>query len=109
VADIEPYENTLSLDELRREVRDAWNQSHALNNALLELPEVPPIDAIRAITHAGMNSRNIGAWERGKEIQRKHEWGVVPSKTEYECAVGLWSVIREAIIAARDLQKSEVK
>ena len=42
MAEIEPYENKLSIEELRREVRECWDREHAIANALRDLPEVAP-------------------------------------------------------------------
>lgn len=97
----EPYENTLSAAQLRSEVRNAWDMSLALNMALLDLPAVPPVTALRALTHAAMNLREPDVMKLGKQLQREHGLDVVPPKTEYECAAGLWSIIRAGIIAAR--------
>lgn len=98
---MEPYENTLSIERLREECREAWNESMALNNALIELPETLGVDALRAIEHAAMNIREPDMFALGKALQRKHGIDAIPPKTERECAAGLWSIIRAALIAAK--------
>lgn len=96
----EPYENKLTLDEIRREARKQWDDAHALGDALVSLPEVPPTNALRALISAAMNTRGIDLWAIGKQVQRDHDG--VPFKTEYECAVGLWTIIRAAILTAKN-------
>jgi hypothetical protein len=88
---------TMTTEELRREVRDLWDQKDALNKALRDLPEVPPVDALRAISSAAMNIHYPKVWELGKVLQRKHGLTAVPPKTEYEAAAGLWARIRIGI------------
>jgi len=93
----EPYENTLSIDELRKEVRHCWNMQRAFTEALAELPDVPDHLALRLLVDVRGGFPEM--WEIGKNEQRKHPWGTVPSKTEYEIAQGFWSIIRDAFRA----------
>jgi hypothetical protein len=105
----EPYENTLTLEELRLEVRRCWNAQHELSIALKDLPEMPGHAAMRLI-----DDYPHGAWPRvwelGKAEQRRLVGGhggkldfskhAVPYKTEYEIAAGVWSIIRDSLRAA---------
>ena len=97
----EPYENTFTLEELRREVRRCWNYESALTEALQELPEVPSTAALRLLVSAAMNQRELPLWSIGKELQQRLGLDVVPPKTEYEYAAGMWSIIRTALLSAR--------
>ena len=102
MADGYDYIATLSLDQLRQELRRSFDESIALNQALLDLPAVPDAPALRAIQHAAMNTRlpkHMDLWQRGKTLQKEH--GGIPFKTEYECAAGLWSILRDAVLAAK--------
>ena len=100
MADFEPYENTLPVSELRRLVRQAWDRSIALNRALLELPEVPPIDALWAIEHAAMNHHSDvhDMFAIGKMLQAKHGYEKVPPKAELEHAAAFWWLIRQGLL-----------
>jgi hypothetical protein len=95
--DIEPYENTLSLEELRREIRFEWDQKHALVKALRDPPEVPPTIVLHLLSRAG-------TWpddnSRGKQMQREHGLDAIPPKSEYETGAGLWHRIRQGLLAA---------
>lgn len=90
----EPYENTLSLEELRREIRFEWNQKHALIKALRDLPEVPPVIVQRLLSSAAKwpDDNNIG-----KRLQREHGSEAIPYKSEYESGAGLWHRIRRGL------------
>lgn len=91
-----PLENSLSMDELRREVRELWNRETAFTRDLMAMPILPPVATMRLLSSAARIFPD--AWERGKELQRDHR--EVPPKTEYECGAGLWSIIRPALAAA---------
>lgn len=104
--EIEPYENKLTFEELREEVRRCWDAHHELSMALKTLPDMPGHGALRLL-----NDYPRGAWPRvwelGKEEQRRLTDGpgvhfddaknVIPYKTEYEIAAGIWLVIRDAL------------
>ncbi len=93
------YEDTLTIDELRREVRTLWDRELALNMDLLNLPEVPSIETMRALTHAAMGMCDPDVKPIGCALQRDHK--SIPYKTEYECAAGLWSLLRAGVLAAK--------
>jgi hypothetical protein len=75
----------------------------ALSDDLIDLPEVPSINTMRALQHAAMNFHKHGfdLWALGKQLQNRTPMGTVPYATEFECATGLWVVIRDGIISAR--------
>jgi len=102
--DLEPYENTLTIDELRREVRSLWDAGRALDQALIDLPEVAPIETLPFFMHAAMHQPKEGPdyWNIGKQLQREHDG--IPFKTEYEFAAGLWKIIRDGILASREVK-----
>lgn len=100
-ADLGPYENTLTIEELRREVRRCWDKEHAFTRALRDLPEVPDTAALRLLKSAAMGWRRHDLWSIGKGLQQKLGFEVIPPKTEYECAAGMWSIIRTALLSAR--------
>jgi hypothetical protein len=95
------YINKMGADQLRRELVIELEKSIALSEALLELPEVPPIEALMALAHAGMNTHDPDTMAIGKALQRQVGSGAIPYKTEYEAAAGLWSIIRAALVAAK--------
>ncbi len=99
--ELEPYENTLTIDVLRRELRFSWNNEHAFTADLKRLPEAPSIGTLHFLTNAAMGSRHLDYHDIGTQMQRDHGLDAVPPKCEYECAAGLWFVIRQGILAAR--------
>jgi hypothetical protein len=93
------YEDTLSPEQLRREVRELWDREAAFERDLNDLPEVPSMETLRLLSCAGMGTHNPDCYWVGKQIQRFTEAGKsIPWKTEYECAAGLWALIRAGII-----------
>ncbi len=103
-----PYENKMSIEELRAEVRLLWDQKHAFDVALNTLPEVPPTRVLWFLSHAGRNfglngspAADFDLMAIARELQAKHNTSdhrAVPYKTELELAAGLWSIIRAALI-----------
>ena len=92
-----PYENTLSIEELRREVRFEWDQKNALVKALRDLPEVPPVIVLHLLSRSGKWPDDNSL---GKQLQRKHGLDAVPPKSEYESGAGVWFRIRRGLLAA---------
>jgi len=92
-----PYENTFSLEELRREVRRVWDEQNGLTKALRDLPEVPPPRVLMYLSRAARfpDDCNIG-----KGMQRQLGSDAIPYKVEYEMGAGLWSRIRAALNAS---------
>lgn len=80
----------------------------ALSDDLIALPEAPSINTMRALQHAAMNFHKHGfdLWALGKQLQNRTPMGTVPYATEFECATGLWVVIRDGIISARAALKA---
>ena len=97
-AEIEPYENTLSLEELRREVRQLWDREHALTKALRELPEVPHWRVQYLLSSA---AKWPDDHEVGKRMQREFGLDAIAPRSEPEGGVGLWHHIRAGVLAAR--------
>lgn len=95
MTDIEPYENTLSLDELRRELRHALDVKYGILHALRDAPEMPPPFVL---LHLGTMAKWPEDSDRGKELQRKYGSDVIPFKSECECGAGLWDRIRSGLV-----------
>lgn len=94
----EPYENTLSQEELRHEVRRLRDTEHALVRALRDLREVPEYRVLLLLDRAAKwpDDNNVG-----KLMQREFGLVAIPPKSEAESGAGLWSHIRAGILAAR--------
>jgi hypothetical protein len=102
--EIEPYENTMSLDELRREVRRLWDREHALTKALRELPEVPPWRVLYVLSSA---AKWPDDHEVGKRMQREFGLDAIAPRSEPEGGAGLWHHIRTGVLAARTAALTE--
>ena len=98
----EPYENTMSIEQLRQEVRRCWNLEGAMIKALRDLPEVPPYDVLIHLSSAARwpEDNNVGK-RMQHELRKPNEPSPIPYKSECESGVGLWSLIRAGIIAGR--------
>ena len=88
------YINSLSVEDLRRELTHALEVKYGLLFALRDAPEMP---SPFVLLHLG----TVGKWpedsNRGKELQRQHGSAVIPYKTECEVGAGLWSRIRRGL------------
>lgn len=104
---MEGIEYRMTEDQLRQALRQAWDQHYAFMEALSELPDVPSHEALRVLVDYRGGFPDM--WEIGKTEQRQHAWGMVPSKTEYEIAQGLWSIIRDALRAHKASLASKSK
>lgn len=107
-------EDSMTIEELRREVRRLWDTQHAFDDALRNLPEYPSTEALRVLKEAALGSVHSDLSEVGNALKRKwydeHKPGPeesfaawyhscpIPSKTEYEIAAGMWVVIRAALL-----------
>ena len=89
----EPYENTLSIAELRSELRHSLDVQYGILHALRDMPQFPPPFVL---VHLGSAAKYPEDWQRGKELQREHGLDVIPPKTECELGAGLWDRIRSA-------------
>ena len=90
----EPYENTLSIEQLRREVRHLWDTQNALVKALRNRSDVPPYDVLMLLSRAATwpSDNSIG-----KRLQRELGSAVVPYKSEAEGGAGLWHRIVDGL------------
>lgn len=93
--DMEPYENTLTLEELRKEIRREWDTKHALVKALKELPEVPDWRVLKLLSRAAVfpDDANVG-----KTMQREHGLEAIAPRVESEMGAGLWKRIRDGLL-----------
>lgn len=94
MSEIEPYENTFTLEDLRKEVRRQWDTRNAFVKALKELPEVPDWRVLKLLSRAAKFPED---WESGKRMQRKHGLDAIAPRTEYEMGAGLWFRIYTAL------------
>jgi hypothetical protein len=98
MTDIQPYENTLSIEELRREVRECWDRELAIANALRDLPEMPPPWVLLFFDRAAKWPEDSNL---GKKIQRELGLDAIPPKSECETGAGVWYRIRQGLLAER--------
>lgn len=85
---------SLSPEWLRGQLAWELEQKNALIDAFRDLPDVPPIPAQHLLFWLSDGGRD---WARGKELQRKHGYQMIPPKYECEAGAGLWSLLREAL------------
>lgn len=95
---MQPYENTLTIEQLRREVRECWDREQAIINALRDLPDVAPPWVCIFLSRAGQwpEDKNLGSL-----LQRKLSTRVVPPKSECESGAGVWYRIRQGMLMPR--------
>jgi hypothetical protein len=95
---IEPYENSLSIEQLRCEVRELWDLQQDIVSALRDLPEVPPPWVLMFLSRANKwpEDNNLG-----KLMQRKYGLDLIPPKSECESGAGVWYRIRQGLLAVR--------
>lgn len=86
---MEPLENTMLIDELRKEVRECWDRERAIIDALRDRPEMPPPCVLLFLSRASK-------WPM--DYERKLGSEAIPFKTECECGAGMWFRIRQGII-----------
>ena len=72
------------------------------SEAIRTLPAVPVIEILKLLAPAAMGGKIPGAYEAGKRLQKEHGFDAIPPRTEYECAAGLWDLIRRCVIEHRD-------
>lgn len=72
-----------------------------LFRALVDQQPVPPIEVLFLLSRAAMHCHIDEIHEKGTKLRIESEKGAVPAVTELECAAGLWSVIRDAIVEAK--------
>lgn len=93
-----PYENTLSVEELRREVRECWDREHAIADALRDLPEMAPPWILLFFSRASQWPDDS---DLGKKLQRRLGWNAIPPKSECETGAGVWYRIRQGMLQPR--------
>lgn len=96
----EPYENKLSIEELRREVRECWDREQALVEALRDAPEMAPPWILLFLDRAAKYPEDN---QIGKRLQREMGLATIPPKCECEGGAGVWHRIRQGLIAPRDV------
>lgn len=100
MSEIEPYENRLSIEELRREVRECWDREQMLAEALRDAPEMPHPWLLLFLSRAAKwpEDNNIG-----KMLQRRDKLGLdaIPPKSECEGGAGVWYRIRQGLLMPR--------
>lgn len=92
------YINSLSLDELRRELEHSLEVQYGVLYALRDAPELPNGFVLK---HLGTVAKYPDDFDRGKMMQREHGLDAVPPKHECEGGAGMWERIRRGLTAAR--------
>lgn len=92
----ENYINSLSVENLRRELIHSLEVQYGILHALRDAPLFPSGFVLK---HLGTVGRFPQDSNRGKELQREHGSSVIPFKTECEIGAGLWERIRNGLNA----------
>jgi hypothetical protein len=92
----ELYENTLSPDELRRELRYFMDRYYGIGEALRNAPTLPPP---YVLVFLGQFGKFPDDYNVGKRLQRDHGLEAIPPNTECEIGAGLWARIRRGLCA----------
>lgn len=92
--DFEPYENTLSIDELRREVRWLWDSKRLLMNAIRDKSEMPAPRVLKDLSRAAKWPEDN---DLGKTLQRHYRLDIIPPVSECEGGAGVWWRIRTGL------------
>lgn len=95
---MKPYEETMTIERLRIEIRELWDRDAAIIKAFKDLPNQPPYEVQLFLGECAKwpDDKNLGNQER----QRFGIDAVYP-KSEIECGAGLWSRIRDCLREAR--------
>ena len=91
----ETYLNSLSIEQLRSELRHALEVKYGVLFALRDAPEMP---SPFVLLHLGTVAKWPEDSNRGKELHRKLGLDVIPPKSECECGAGLWDRIRAGLV-----------
>lgn len=95
------YEETLTIEELRIEVRRLWNQIDGMTTDLHTLPAVPSLETLRLLgTLSGGLHTEPSLGILGIALRQTCGIDAVPPVSEMEHGAGLWKVIRDALILA---------
>ncbi len=98
----EPYENTLTIEQLRREVRRCWDTERELHEALRAAPELP---SPRLLDFLSSGASWPGDWEQGNQMQRDAGLDAIPPVSECERGAGLWFRIRRGLLGHEEPRK----
>jgi hypothetical protein len=92
-------EDSMSIEQLRTELRREWDDRYALVDALQALPEVPEYRVLRLLAEAAFYGRpsRDDFQSIGMRVQREAGFSAVPLKAEIEAAAGMWVLIRRAL------------
>ena len=79
----------------RAEAKIEEEYGFSLLDRFLDSEDTPVREVLGSLVNVAMNFRDeeIDLWVIGKQLQR--EYGVIPFKTEYEVAAGLWQYVRD--------------
>jgi hypothetical protein len=94
----ENYVNSLTVEELRRELIHSLEVQHGILFALRDLPEFPSGFVLK---HLGTAAKWPEDNELGKKLQREVGPQVIPFKNECEGGAGVWHRIRQGLLAPR--------
>lgn len=89
------YVNSLSVEQLRSELKHALEVKYGVLFALRDIPEMP---SPFVLLHLGTVAKWPNDNERGKELRRKFGLSIIPPKSECEGGAGLWDRIRQGLI-----------
>ena len=92
--DIEPIENSYTLDECRKEFRYYCDLSYQLLHALRDLPEMPNAFVLMHLSKAAEYPKD---YNKGKELQQKYKSDIIPYKHECEGGAGFWFRLRQGL------------
>lgn len=90
------YIDSLSLEELRRELKYSLEVQYGILFALRDNPLIP---SPFILLHLGTAAKWPEDSKTGKELQRKLGSEAIPYKSECECGAGLWTRIRKGLLA----------
>lgn len=89
-------EDAMSVEELRTELRRAWDTQYAFLDALRDLPTMPPPLVLSFLSEGSGSEGGFG-----KVLQRSLGLDCIPPVSECERGAGLWNVLRRALRVAR--------
>ena len=92
------YIDSLSVEELRRELEHSLDVQYGVLHALRDLPEFPSPFVLMHLSSAGKYPEDSN---RGKALQRIHGLDVIPPKQECEQGAGLWERIRSGLAGTK--------
>ncbi|HMH95649.1 MAG TPA: hypothetical protein VK577_03600 [Bradyrhizobium sp.] len=96
--DLPSYEDILTIEELRREVRMCWDRELALAHAIHDVPEMPSPFVLLFLSRGSHWPEDSNL---GKLLQRKMTLAAIPPKSECETGAGVWYRIRQGLLAPR--------